>query len=101
MSWQSVSYWSVRCDGDTTRGQCQELLPDVNNQVQDRHGQVHSAPAIFRDKLRVEHLNTAYLEQFGWLRVGGRVLCPGHARALEKQAEAMLDGLPFEEMARP
>jgi hypothetical protein len=58
-----------------------------------------TAPLLFSEKLAgLTHMNPQYLKDVGWDVIGGKMLCPRHLRALEIQAEAMLDGLPFEEV---
>lgn len=100
MSWQPVSYWTLRCDGDRPHGQCRELLysdPDslVVPLAWDRRGDVESVPTLFSGGNQQE-LSEQWMREHGWLTVGGRILCPEHVAALEKEAEAAIDGLPFE-----
>lgn len=101
MSWQPISYWALRCDGETTRGQCDQLLysdPDamVVPVAWTQHGDVHYAPTLFTAGCQRD-LSEQWMREHGWLKTDSRILCPDHIAALEKQAEAEINGLPFEQ----
>ncbi len=101
MSWQPVSYWALRCDGEVSHGrQCTAVVYDDPN--------CHLAPVGWTGDGNPEQLPTMYtskpymphpgwLQQLGWLHTGNRVLCPDHVQALEFMAEAEMTGLPFEQ----
>lgn len=101
MSWTRVTYWAFRCDGETTYGQCPEL-------IESSHGASGYAldgawidlPMLVDSTLSpsAESLNPQTLAAMGWLRTegpNGRALCPQHVAAQEQLAQAHLDGLPF------
>ncbi len=99
MSWQATSYWTIRCDGDTTRGQCSALLrtPDESCTGFDTYGEPRRLPVLFTDEpSSATRLSARFMREYGWLAAGERVLCPDHVAAAEQQAEAELCGLPFE-----
>lgn len=104
MSWQPVSYWALRCDGDVPNGQCGELLYSdsysaVSALAWNKHAEVVHAPTLFTSGCTQRDLLERWLSAQGWLKTDSRVLCPDHVQALEKQAEAAVDGLPFDEGA--
>lgn len=101
MAWQPVSYWSPRCDGQTTAGQCTALMYDHTpcSFAIDKHGDVVATPFLM-DRPNLP-LQADAVEACGWLLTRDeRLLCPDHVRALEKEAQAAMDGLPFEEVSQ-
>ncbi len=101
MSWQPVSYWTIRCDGRIPHGQCQQrLYPDPDAMVVahawDRYGDVESVPILFSGGSQQE-LSEQWMHKHGWLKTDARMLCPDHVAALERDAEAEINGLPFDE----
>jgi hypothetical protein len=79
----------LRCDGDTTRGQCPEILryPDYDQ------GEWYDA---LSEKPEIDARAKSSAEWFGWLVVGERLLCPAHVESAEFMVRAMIEGLPFE-----
>lgn len=101
MSWQPISFWTLRCDGDTTHGQCDQLLyaePDalVVPHAWNRQGAAHEQPVLFTGGTH-RQIHERWIAEHGWLKTDARLLCPKHVAALEKQAQADLEGLPFDE----
>lgn len=100
MSWQQVTYWALRCDGDTTHGQCDAVVFDnptchLAPVGWTGDGDREQLPTMWVSKPYMPH--PGWLDQLGWLHTGDRVLCPEHVAALEFLAEAEMTGLPFEE----
>ncbi|GAA2773681.1 hypothetical protein [Saccharopolyspora taberi] len=91
MGWQQVSHWAIRCDGDTTHGQCQRLWTWWN----DDDETWDEIPQLFTTR-EVPWIRATYLRSDGWLLIGNRALCPDHVNAGERLAEADISGLPFE-----
>lgn len=90
MSWEPVTLWALRCDGETTRGQCAHTyhyLPDDDDG--DPVQALTADPAV-----TTWHRG---LDSAGWLAIGDRVLCPAHVAAAAYLCAAEIDGLPFEE----
>lgn len=88
MSWEPVTLWSLRCDGETTRGQCPELC-----HVEDDDGEPYQV-VLWDKRLTPGWVHT--LHACGWLFTGTRLLCPRHVAAAEYLVAAELDGLPFQ-----
>jgi hypothetical protein len=88
-----VTRWVLRCDGALSSGQCEQLVligpyddPDARARLDPR---LWSEPAL-------ETGDEAGLRWDGWLVLrDGRVLCPAHVLACERQVRAALEGLPF------
>lgn len=93
MSFEPVTMYHLRCDGDTTRGQCTEVLryPD-----EDDEGEFYDA---LISKPEISEGTKKSMEWLGWLVFGERVLCPKHVSAAEYLAEVGVSGLPFGEAA--
>lgn len=99
MSWTELTYWALRCDGQTTTGQCPTLLPSADP---DDHPPAWSPqglrvlqPLLFMGappELAVLRGEPAP----GWLVTRDRVLCPDHVAAQQRMAAAVLEGLPLE-----
>jgi len=97
VSFEPVTRWEIRCDGDTTRGQCTQRLLYCDN-PDDPHSPLTAwVPAVYDEPSLHEQALTD-LRASGWL-VGrdGRLLCPRHVAALEYLARVAIDGLPFPE----
>lgn len=100
MSWDPVTYWTVRCDGQTTTGQCPTLLPSAEPSdhpvAWTPQGVRVLQPLLFMAAppelaaLRSEPVQ-------GWLVTRNRVLCPEHVAAQGDLAAALIDGIPFED----
>lgn len=104
MSWQEVTYWALRCDGDTTHGQCNAVVYDHPT----RHGtpvgwtgagDPQQLPTMWFGKPYEPHPD--WLQDLGWLDTGNRILCPDHLAGLAFLAEAEMAGLPFDEEEQP
>lgn len=93
MSFEPVTYYHLRCDGPTTRGQCVEILWIHDY---DDDGALTKALTASRE---VDSWRKT-LEHYGWM-VGpdGRLHCPRHVAAAEHTAKAALEGLPFADVA--
>lgn len=94
MSFEPVTMYVLRCDGETTTGQCRETL-----HVPDEEDWDQKTQALFYKPELPENWVRHTLPALGW-QVGHRVLCPDHVKALEYMAAAELDGLPFGEVQR-
>lgn len=97
MSFEPVARWALRCDGDTTYGQCldmYEYYPDGD----EENGLVLG----LWDKPKLSDRDRSWLlrGRDDWaLMPDGRVFCPCHIAAAEYLVRAGLEGLPFEEAA--
>jgi hypothetical protein len=86
VSFEPVTYWKFRCDGDTTTGQCRIVF----NVYGDGEWVDAETPAPSLDGWE------STLEQAGWvIGAGGRLMCPAHVVAAERLIAASMDGLPF------
>lgn len=100
MSFEPVTRWAVRCDGDTTRGQCTQRLAYPDTDEDDSPLTVWQ-PALLEHPA-LDPATRADLRGCGWLVLrDGRLLCPHHVTAGEYLARAAVDGLPFEHGDRP
>jgi hypothetical protein len=97
MSFEPVTRWTIRCDGDTTRGQCTRRFVYGDNPDDSDAALTVWSPTVY-DEPTLHACVAADLRCSGWL-VGrdGRLLCPRHLAALEHLARAAVDGLPFDE----
>lgn len=98
MSWFSITYWALRCDGRTPYGQCLALLagPDGERAVAwNDEGDRVCQPLLFTTPPPLGLLRSE--PRRGWLVVRDRTLCPEHVAAEEYLAAAGLDGLPLDE----
>ena len=91
MSWEPVTLWAVRCDGETTQGQCAQTYHYPADDEDDAPTQ---ALYLTRD---LGSAIASGLHLAGWLTAGTRVLCPAHVDAAVYLAAAEVDGLPFGE----
>lgn len=89
MSFEPVTMWHLRCDGDTTSGQCAALY-----QFWDPEDDEHLITAMFAEKTLVG--SERAIRSSGWEVLGDRVLCPDHVSAAAQMVDASLNGLPFE-----
>lgn len=108
MTFEPVTRWTVRCDGDTTHGQCLDhhLYPDDEDwdgdserQYPDELGNGAGAWVLtLFDAPELTDVDRRGLRLSGWLPLrDGRVLCPRHVASLEYLAHAAVDGLPFDD----
>ncbi|MER7015313.1 hypothetical protein ABT324_28100 [Saccharopolyspora sp. NPDC000359] len=95
MSWEPYSFVVLRCDGETTRGQCPALLfdKDALQLAFDPDGSHYSVPVLFSSP--TDQIDELTLQYEGWILIKGRALCSEHVRAQEYLARAALEGLPF------
>lgn len=101
MSFEPVTQWALRCDGDTTRGQCtQQFVYPVGTDDWDEAEESEATvwrPFLYDGPELDEH-DRRDLHVAGWLLArDGRALCPRHVAGLEHLARAAVDGLPFPE----
>jgi hypothetical protein len=89
MSFEPVTMWRFRCDGDTTTGQCTEIFTFFDDDADEVVEALNDAPTIAR---WVSMINSR-----GWL-AGQRLLCPRHVASAEHLVAAAMDGLPFDEV---
>lgn len=94
MSFEAVTCWALRCDGEVPGGQCPTLEHYIPEDADE------DEPVV---ALRMEPGLTE--SDYVWLRRGregwtllpdGTVLCPQHMAGRERMVVAALDGLPFE-----
>ncbi|MEC3975101.1 hypothetical protein [Amycolatopsis sp. H20-H5] len=87
MTFEPVLLWRFRCDGDTTRGQCPEVVTFYDDFNEERRETLNTAPkfAPFGPTI----------DRSGWAHFSEKLLCPKHIAAAERVAHATLDGLPF------
>jgi hypothetical protein len=85
-----VTRWVLRCDGALSWGDCDQLAPsDPYTEPERLDIRLWSEPVM-------EAGDEAGLRWDGWLVLrDGRVLCPAHVAACERQVHAALEGLPF------
>ena len=98
MSWVPITNWALRCDGRTTRGQCDALLfheDEVSPLAWNDAGQRVCQPKLFTARVPLERLRAEPTP--GWLITRERVLCPEHVQAQEHMVATAVDGLPFDE----
>lgn len=93
MSFDPVTMYKYRCDGNTACGQCAEVLryPD-----EDDEGEFYDA---LTSKPEISEGTKKSMEWLGWLVFGERLLCPKHVAGAEYLAEAEFSGLPFGDAA--
>jgi hypothetical protein len=87
--------WTVRCDGDTSRGQCERVYEYPSTVA----GVVEMA---LLDDPAVGPQHISEIESAGWLTAGKgsqRHLCPRHVASVERMLLANLEGLPFHELS--
>lgn len=98
MSFEPVTRWVLRCDGDTTRGQCTQRLVDCHPDDDPDSPLTVWAPVIHDRPTLADDERRDLRHHFGWLALrDGRVLCSRHVDGLEYLARAAVDGLPFDE----
>jgi hypothetical protein len=98
VSFESVTRWELRCDGDTTRGQCTQRLLYCDNPEDPDSPLTEWYPAVY-DEPTLHERTLADLRYSGWLVArDGRLLCPRHVAALEYLARVAVDGLPFPDL---
>jgi hypothetical protein len=110
MSFEPITRWMLRCDGQVGNGQClQQWVYDSgdperpvyaggpeSDDVED--GRV-IVPVVF-DEPALSEQDREELHYAGWLLArDGHLLCPRHVAGLEYLAAAAVDGLPFDELA--
>jgi hypothetical protein len=101
MSFEPITRWALRCDGTTTRGQCDHRLVDCHPDDDPDSPLTVWAPNLF-DQPELTRPDATDLRYRGWLVLrDGRVLCPAHVAGLEHLARAAVDGLPFDEEWAP
>jgi hypothetical protein len=90
MSFEPITYWKFRCDGDTTRGQCTEVYSYFPDEEDELEVAINDKPELGMWK--------ETLERDGWTATG-RLLCPRHVASVERMLLANLEGLPFYELS--
>ncbi|MGW4488402.1 hypothetical protein ACWEOE_31725 [Amycolatopsis sp. NPDC004368] len=93
MSFEPVIQWQLRCNGDTTFGQCRAVVTDVDPEL-------GVYLPVLLDKAYVDPALVDHMQHEGWIISGPpdapRLLCPDHVEAAAYLAAAQLDGLPFD-----
>jgi hypothetical protein len=98
VSFEPVTRWELRCDGDTTRGQCNQRLLYCTDPEDPESPLTDWFPAVY-DEPTLHPRARADLRDSGWLTSrDGHVLCPRHVAALEYLARVAVDGLPFPDL---
>ena len=92
MSFEPITYWALRCDGDTTRGQC-ERRHDYEPWEDELDERVLTT---WSDPTDLDAAQRRAVSDSGWLWLpDGRVLCPAHLAGRAEMVRAALEGLPF------
>lgn len=97
MSFEPVTRWVLRCDGDTTHGKCTQQFVYGDDPDDPESPLTVWYPQVYDEAALHPHV-LADLRCSGWLALrDGRVLCSRHVDGLEYLARAAVDGLPFDE----
>ncbi|AHH98267.1 hypothetical protein [Kutzneria albida] len=95
MSFETRTFYVLRCDGRTTNGQCPTIYEIPEDDEDNEPGPILYGRPELTDTQRRYHLGD-------WLALpDGRVLCPDHIEAGMRFAAACMDGLPFEDGDQP
>lgn len=97
MSFEPVTRWALRCDGEVPSGQC----PTLEHWTPEDADEDEPVVAL-RLKPGLTESDHVWLRRGreGWtLLPDGTVLCPQHMAAREQMVAAALEGLPFEAAA--
>ena len=99
MSFEPITRWTLRCDGTTSRGRCEQRATYEPDPEYDPDPE--PTPIVFGQP-QLDDDERRWLLEDGWLPLpDGRVLCPAHVAALEYLAWAAVDGLPFDDPTPP
>ena len=93
MSFEPVTCYALRCDGEVPGGQC----PTLEHYVPEDADEDEPIVALrLKPGLTPGDITWLHRGREGWtLLPDGTVLCPQHMAAREQMVVASLDGLPF------